>query len=214
LPGLFVQPLSRGEQAGFTLIEVLVATTLLALLSFMLLGGIQLGARVMDKGAAYADRQSALATASDFVRAQLTALQPLARPASGGTAPLAFEGRADGVSFVSLASPYQAVGGSQALALHTLAQAGGLGLVADWRPYRPQTEEENDARASVLLDHLASVEFAYFGLAGSDDAALWHADWVDQPALPALIRLRLVFLDGRRPPDLLVAPRLSSGDHR
>jgi general secretion pathway protein J len=194
------------RQAGFTLLEVLVATALAGLLSLMLLGGVQTGGQVLEKSGARADRLARLGAASAYLRSHLAAAVPLEARQDGGTA-VRFEGRPDSLSFIGLASPWQAVGGYQAVTLRVAPRADGIALIADWQPDRPG----ETARSSTLLDDLAAAEFSYFGMAAGQSRAAWHDHWQNQPVLPGLIRLRLKLNDGREPPALLVAPRLTRG---
>ena len=70
-------------------------------------------------------------------------------------------------------------------------------------------EEEDEIH--LLLDGLEEAGFAYRESA-RDGAVPWSDDWRERDRLPALVRLRVSFADGRKAawPDLLVAGRITT----
>jgi general secretion pathway protein J len=204
----------RAAEGGFTLLETLIAVALLGLTVTLLLGGVQLGTRVLDSAGRRTDQGAELAAAAEFLRSRLAEAQPVtAKPRPDAKPKVVFDGRRDALALVRLASPYQAQGGYQRLTLGLDRDPGIPALVAGAGPYReaPDGEAEAPARRSVLLADVATVEFAYFGRDAANRPPAWHQEWREQPDLPSLVRLRIAFRDGRQPPDLLVAPRLANG---
>jgi general secretion pathway protein J len=202
------------REAGFSLLEILIATSLFAMLALLLMGALGLGTRVLAAGSQHADRASRLAAGYGFLRGQLAAAQPLPRdPARAGKGPLAFDGSPGEIDFIGLTPDYLAVGGYQALSLRREDGGGAGRLVAAWRPYRLEGggAGESRPRESVLFEGVAAVDFAYYGAADAKSAPAWHSEWHDRDALPSLVRMRLAFQDGRVAPDLVVALRLSDG---
>ena len=66
----------RGGERGFTLLELLVAITLLGLLMAALLGGLRLGARVWETGEARLDASARVQIVQDFLRQRITEALP------------------------------------------------------------------------------------------------------------------------------------------
>jgi general secretion pathway protein J len=175
---------------------------------------VQLGTRVLDGASRRTDQGAELAAAVDLLRSRLAEAQPVSvKPRAEAKPQVAFDGRADALSLVRLASPFQAQGGYQRLSFRLDQGQGNPSLIATAAPYRTTAEEAvgAPARSSLLLADLAAVEFAYFGRDAANQPPVWHAEWRDRPELPSLVRVRIAFRDGRRPPDLLVAPRLANG---
>jgi len=84
-----------------------------------------------------------------------------------------------------------------------LAAHAETGLELSWRPHlrRPFGPQERPGRHQILPG-VVQLDLAY---AGAD--AVWQSEW-HEPALPRLIRLRVVFAQGdaRHWPDLILAP--------
>jgi general secretion pathway protein J len=200
------------RDAGFTLLELLVAVTLFALLSVVLFGGLRFGIRASEIGTARLDWSAEIAAASGFLRNQLADAQPLERDSGGDQKVVAFDGEADSVEFVASPPAHLAAGGWHVLRLALERARDGNRLVLSWRLVRgdPDATEASPAQRTVLLERVASVELAYFGAPNEGDAPAWHDRWQDAAVLPALVRLRLGFADGRQAPELLVALRAAA----
>jgi general secretion pathway protein J len=193
------------------LVEALVALSLFALLTVLLFGGLRFGNRAVALGGSKMERAAAIALAEGFVRAQISRAEPLAIAGADRQAVIAFDGEADHRDFVSLPPAYLSVGGFQWFRIAIDGVEPHRRLIAQWQPIQPNggAPEMFSGSASVLLDGVASATFSYFSVGDSDHSAAWHDRWKDPPALPDLISLRIVFVDGEIAPDLLVAPRLA-----
>jgi general secretion pathway protein J len=205
-------------QAGFTLLEVLVAMALLGLLSTMLLGGVQLATRIMDSSRRHSDAAATLPAAYDFLRAQITQTLPIAREnLRPDQRALDFDGGSESLRIVTLAPshlPPAAMGDSayQSLLLQHEATHNSNSVVIAWQPYWRGGEnvQQTAVRRSVLFEAITALEISYFGTPDGRQAAAWHREWKNRPNLPKLVRIRLG-RDGKEPlPDLIVALPLSN----
>jgi general secretion pathway protein J len=196
---------------GFTLVELLVAITLIALLTLGLYQAFGIGTRTAGTVSANIDRPAQIAIAYDFMQRAFTAAEPL--PAAGGAAQaiLNFDGHTDALSFVTLPPAYLAIGGFQLLHIGLEPGNGGKRLIVSWQgvsrgPIAPQPEM---LQPSILIDQVRNLTFAYFGVPGPNQPPAWLDQWSERDALPQLIRMRLTLANGMRAPDLIVAPRLT-----
>jgi general secretion pathway protein J len=74
----------RHGEAGFTLLELLAALTVLAVLMAMMFGGLRFGARVWERGDAGLRGLAELQTAAGFIRRQIAQAIPVEPGIAGG----------------------------------------------------------------------------------------------------------------------------------
>jgi general secretion pathway protein J len=213
-------PCPRSGEPGFTLLELLVAITLLGLLMAALFGGLRLGARVWETGETRLDAAARVQIVQELVRqrlAQALPLEAVLREEGEDYQPL-FLGRVDSVRFATLLPEH--LGGDIALMELALAEAddaeGAANLVLRWRRFDPDAETvaipEPDAAPEqrVLLERVEALELAYFGAFGQDELPEWWEAWEGQVELPQLVLLEVRFAedDPRRWPGLIVQPMI------
>lgn len=196
------------DQRGFTLVELLLAVLLLVILTAILFDGLDIVTRHLGREAGRLDRSSQVALVQTFLRTELADAQPLTT-VSGTTTIIAFSGTPGRLAFVSPAVPGIAYGGLQKLSLAFSPSAAGGALELEWQPYRATVQARPGASDRALLSHLRQAVFAYFGSTAPGVPPDWHTRWQDKSDLPQLVRLSVVFADGRIMPELIVALRLS-----
>jgi general secretion pathway protein J len=196
---------------GFTLVEMLISILILALVTGMLLDGLRLVTHSVGRGTSRLDHSSQVALVQNFVRAQLGDAQRIVLVA-GPAAFVDFTGGVDRLVFISPAPASVAFGGLQRLALvfNAGTSAAGGTIEADWQPYRDGSDAASAVESRVLLDHVNTAVFAYFGSTRADEPLEWHDEWREMSDLPLLVRLAVVFSDGRTMPELIVALPLAT----
>lgn len=204
--------------AGFTLMELLVALTLLGLISVMALGGVRLGARTWETVSAKAEDNSHVQLVRSFLARELAQAVPVFVDNQAGGIGLAYEGDSESLAFVAPLAPHFGLGGLQRLELALLDGEEGKGrlLVLKRRPFHRNdavdpADRQSEDEVHLLLDGIAEAEFAYRESA-RDGSVPWSSDWHGRDELPALVRLRVSFADDRQAvwPDLLVAGRITT----
>ena len=190
------RPAATRDQAGFTLLELLVGLVVLGFILAGLTQGVSYGLRAADTQNRLVDGRGEL----DAVDRAIRRLLDQADPGSDRGGPT-LQGGPARVAFQS-ALPAAVAGFVGQSADMALGVDGAHRLMLRWTPHLhaerigpPPPPQEAELLRGV--DHL---EIAYW-LNG------WHPDW-DQASLPALIRLRIVFppRDPRHWPDIVVAP--------
>ena len=200
-----------GGSDGFTLVEVLVALSLFALLTLFLFSGVRFGNRAVAVGGSKLERTAAIALAEGFLRAQLARAEPLTIPSVAQHPVIAFDGEADRLDFVSLPPAYLSIGGFQWFRIALDGVEPHRRLIVQWQPIDPNGGAPDAfGNASVLLEGVASATFFYFSAGDRDHPAAWYEGWKDAPVLPDLISLRITFADGEIAPELVVVLRLSA----
>lgn len=199
---------SARPSAAFTLVEVLVALTILGLITVSVSGGIRFAIRAWDVNT----QQAAAAHEVVAVRRLLIRLVRKTVPPEPVRSRLTqgWTGDARGMSFAAHAPP--ALGhGTLRVRLH--ARKDGQ-LTLTWSTDRPPDTPGTPVRRASqphkrsLLSGLQSARFRYFGQRG-DDQPSWHHSWDAVDGLPSLVAIKLVFpaADPRGWPPLLVHPR-------
>jgi general secretion pathway protein J len=197
----------RGNrEAGFTLIEVLIGVTLLAMLATLIASGTRLAGRAWNS----AERQTAEIDDMDAVQGLLRRTIARARPSFAGADPadvtIAFSGEPDTLSLVS-AQPGTQDNGPWVHERFFLARSGNArALFMSW-----QSAGAAPLGEAKLLDHVAGVRFAYFGAPRPGEASAWLDQWINRDRLPELVRVA-VERDGNSFaawPELVVATRVT-----
>ena len=210
----------RGGERGFTLLELLAAITVFALLAAILVGGFRFGTRVWEQAEGTSQQVLDIESAQALIRRLLAGALPFTAASEDGGVFVEFVGTTNTLSFVTVA-PVQAFVG----ALHTVTlirtpaptATGGMRLMLNVRPYEPNDEAQPRKRRQVtdrldksvvLVDRAAAVDFLYFGGDENATAPRWQTTWVDRSTLPLLVAIRVRFAgdDRRLWPDLLVSP--------
>lgn len=183
------------SRAGFTLVEVLIATTLLGLLSTLLFGGVQFGTRVWGEGERHLGELEEIQAARTVLRRVLSQAIPLdgEGPAAGA---VLFHGTETRLDFVGPAPAQSMPHGLYRLRLHEVRTLGRRRLVLAWQPADgadewPSDEAFEEDTATVLLDDVADLAFLYFGspTEAPEPAAEWRSTWTDEPELPRRVRI-------------------------
>lgn len=178
----------RSAERGMTLAELLVALTLLGMLSVLMIGGLRFGARAWERTGDASEQTNAVVRTHAFLRARL----------GEGVRADSVTGDAGSLTFTSLWMGALGAGGYYRF---ELSRRGGS-LVLAWRP-----APHEDAPASeppealsgerVLLEGVADLKIAYFGQPPGYPESEWVDRWEDGWITPRLVRIDAGLADGR-----------------
>jgi general secretion pathway protein J len=202
----------RPAGRGFTLLELVVALTLLAVMASILYGALGYAGRSWEGGEAKADATAGMRLSHGFLRAQLESQHPMRMRKMPGF-PLLFSGSRDEVRFAAALPARISGGGIWYYRLIVRAEDDRSLLVLE------RALPDVDAAAlpgfdkserSILAEDVKEIRVEYFGfdtLAARTTAPTWRERWDDPHRLPLLIRIDVVPKTGAAWPTLLVAPR-------
>lgn len=210
-----VTPMAPSE-GGFTLMELLVALALLAMLTMGLAPSLRLEAHAWDAVDRDSGQAAEMQTAQDFLRRAITESYPASFVDQDGHRTLAYAGEADTLAMVMPMPAYLGLGGLQILRIGVEPRDGRRDLVALWTPLLADTRDlapGGDAQRTVLAEGVAALDLRYYGRESATEPPAWFESWEGHAGLPKLVRLRVTFPPGseRTWPDLMVRPMVDLG---
>ncbi len=196
----------RPGQQGLTLIELLLALAILAILTGFLAGGLSIGRRAFD-----ADRISRIVSGSSAAIQTVSTLIGSALPVPDGTRNqglrIIFDGRQQALVFVGLSEGRSLRGGPHKIRL----RRSGSDLVAEIVVAETETKTGDPLPPAIqvgVLNGVREVHFGYFGKINPASPPGWRNEWADAGHLPDLVSIRVDFEDPRRnEPATIVALR-------
>lgn len=197
---------------GFTLVELVVALLLLALMASVMFGSLSLSARSWDGGEAKVAQVAEMRQTQEFLRSQLAAQLPQ-RLRKAVEFPLLFGGDRDEIRYAAALPPRVIDGGVYYFRLALLRSGSAGELVLQRLIPEPDAREAprfDNAEKSVLAKDIAEFQVAYFGReanARPDEPATWKDRWDDRQSLPELVRIEVRPERGPAWPALVVEPR-------
>jgi general secretion pathway protein J len=204
--------MSGRRQHGFTLLELVIALTLLALMSGVLYGALGFAGRSWEGGEAKAEETSSMRLSHTFLRAQLEGQHPL-RMRKMPEHPLVFAGSRDELRYAAPLPPRISGGGIWYYRLAVVREGDRSRLVLERQV--PDLDagslpEFERADRSILAEDIGEVRLSYFGRdsgASNLTTPTWRERWDDRNRLPLMIRIDVVPRRGPAWPTLVVAPR-------
>ena len=183
----------RPSSRGFTLLEVLLAMTALALVTTICYAAFNLGIRAMQAGEVAVVTAQRLRVASDVIIRQLKSAVPYAvRNEDEDVFPFIY-GTGTSLTFITTAG-LSGGGGLTRVTYRVEGQPPRL-IMEESSFLSPDALGQSDAvdkhgeRSTVLLDNLESVKFEYMMNDGAETE--WRGDWDghEEETMPAAVRI-------------------------
>jgi general secretion pathway protein J len=171
-------------EAGFTLIEVLLATLLMTVILAALATVTAQWLPNWNRGMARVQRAERLAIGLDRIVADLSVAEMI--PMNGDAKVPLFEGSELAVTFLRTAVGPNTRPGLEIIRLVEKADSQGLAMVRERAPFAPMPSDAQIRFADqvVLIRSPLRVTFSY---AGSDQ--VWQPDWLGKTQLPDMVRV-------------------------
>ena len=182
---------------GFTLVELLLALTLMSMLLALAYGGLRAATRAADKGQAILADSGRIRMAHQFVRKQLNQMAPLVFAESEDQQERSvFTGDARKIRYVAPMPGYLGFGGPQVQELAIVSGADGDELVLSHALLQGFEEQNLYLRDPIVL--LKKIEFAEFSFLGRDETGElsgWTNQWEQPGLLPDAVSLDIEFTE-------------------
>lgn len=189
------------RDAGFTLLELLLALALLTLITSTLLGGLHLGRRAWETGRNYESRGEVEA-AAHAISGLFKRSFPVELIDARKRSVVVFSGRPDRCFFTTLSEGETQRAGLILTELGARDVAGRRSLAAWTKVYRAESAlatTRDDMEETVVLQDLAAFDLSYYGAVAPNQPPAWRDSWLDSDHIPQLISVRLgVIRNGRR----------------
>lgn|SRR5574337_33853 len=165
---------------GFTLLELLISMTILALIFVAVLGAIQIGTKSWEGGEARAEENQRNRTLVDTLARDLTMIYPL-RVKEQDKDIIAFHGKSDALEFATLPQIYGAEPFNHMIRIVTYAVEPDRGLVATASyPLAASASTPIEGQAKPLDERVSLARFRYLVPEGKPEEKLppvWRDSW-------------------------------------
>jgi general secretion pathway protein J len=200
----------RGHSGGFTLIEVIVAVSLLAFGLALVFGTLRGASKATERADAVAQRDERLRAVQGLLRRQISAALPIAFEFDADSGTATFLRASDSkLEFVATMPGYLSRGGPYLQTLELVSGSDGMRLMFQHQLLTSDGPLDPEREPVLLLDGIAEGGFAMRKLDGQARPEAWQPKWDASTQLPPLIRLQLRFKDPNRHwPEFVAAPRL------
>jgi len=196
----------RAASRGFTLLELLAALALLALLMLGVWSGIRTAAHTMHHGRVKVDRLDKVRGAERFLRRNFSQVTPIpwARDEEGRA--VVFDGGMHSMRFVAPLPGFLGRMGPQMQELALVPDGhGAWRLEMSFAMLPPDGSQPQPlGKPEVLLTGIRQGRFVYRGFDLKNQDLGWRTSWARPTQLPSLVRVELQLADGRWP--TLTAP--------
>ena len=198
---------------GFTLIEVLIAMTLLGVMVVLLFSSLRIAAESWNAGENKMVQVNQKAVVYQFFKRHLTTIRPL--PAlnidqNNPEAVQVFQGYLQSLRFAAALPASSARKGLQVFTIALNPENASV-LIVSLVPYRLTEADQNQPpdRPEVLLEDVAKIQFAYFGKTEDVAESQWREEWTLADRLPSLIKVSIALKDGSYWPDMIFPTKIT-----
>jgi general secretion pathway protein J len=185
---------------GFTLLELLIAMSLMGLIFAAMTGGLRFGTQAWRTTAERLSQSDDLQLVYRTLRRQISASLNLPGDLIESRKKGSFEGLRDELSFIGAAPALAMNPGLFHLKFVLVPDKVGQALALRWERLENKPITTDSDNIETVLRGLQSVQFSYYGVGDDDDRARWVDEWRDRENPPRLVRITFIFADSDRMP--------------
>lgn len=194
--------MQRDAEGGFSLLETLLGLTLTAIIGMLMMGSMQMGARVWERQQSAVQPGTSQLILSQVGEWMAQAMQDKIRNYDAPVyAP--FHGEEHSLSFLYAAPGLGGAPGFYTIKLE-LVEAEGCANGRDLylETSRDVVSDDREAPADEpserrrLIQCIETPSFIFWGDHANVGQKAWFSSWVNEPQLPGVVRLRSVSADG------------------
>lgn len=183
---------------AFTLIEVLMAMSLLGVMVVLLFGTLKISAESWEKGDSKIAEVNEMAVVYNFFRRHLLTSKPLWDDfTEPGVRVLGFQGNVQSLQFVSAFPASAERAGTQLFTVKYQDQFEPASVEVSITPFYPANDGAQLPKDEVtLIKGVSHFELAYYGESAETGQVAWHDHWLDQEALPKMVKVDISLTKG------------------
>lgn len=195
------------KHAGFTLIEVLIAMTLLSLMVVLLFSSLSIGAKSWEQGESKIADVNEVAVVQQFFNHHLAHAMPQWNDFDPEKDRIfSFQGKKNSLQFVSAFPASAERSGLQLFDLKLQEKNKQRVVEVTLTPFFPLVEGEEFFEDTIeLVRGVERFEIFYYGLNDETGEYGWQNEWLLKEEQPRLVKILLELEDGRFVPEIVVA---------
>ncbi len=193
--------------SGFTLIEVLIAMTLLGVMVVLLFSSMKICADSWQKGEDKITEVNDVAVVYQFFQHHLSTAKPLWDDFSDENKIkiFAFQGKSQELQFVSAFPASAKKSGLQLFSLKLINDGTEQIIQVSITPFFPSAEGQEWRHEEVtLLRHVRNFSLSYFGSDDTQVEGFWQEDWLAKGSQPQLVKIKIERDGGSFWPEMVV----------
>lgn len=185
--------MSRNKDTqGFTLIEVLIALTLLSIMVVLLFSSLKICADSWEKGESKIAEVNEVSVVYNFFQRHLSAARPLWNDFNEGDKVFSFQGKSQSLQFVSTFPASVGKSGPQLISLFMQDEDQERVIKVVLTPFFPVAEGEEWRKEEVkLIGHVNEFSLAYFGSEDGVSESTWQEQWLEKQLQPRLVKIKI-----------------------
>jgi general secretion pathway protein J len=200
---------------GFTLIEVLIAMTLLSIMVVLLFSSLRICAQSWEQGENKITEVNEVAVVYNFFQRHLSSAIPLWNDfTKKQDKTFSFQGKKQSLQFVSVFPASVGRSGQQLFSITQQEEDNEQVIKVTLTPFFPVTEgEEWNREEVVLLRHVSDFALAYFGPTDAGSENSWQDEWLEKDVQPSLIKISINTANGIFWPDMIIALKVAGASN-